>query len=281
MKDSLLSNKKYLSHRLNGFDTVESSLDALKKAILSNAPYLEIDTRVSNDGVIYVCHDDTISNGTKTLSISKNDSSKIDFFIQKHSLKIITLNALLKLFSTRKHKSQRLMIDIKDYGYEPQHFNLVKKHNLNKHIFWVSWIPQTLLKMDKLDPQTPKILSFIPVNDVFTPITKNVSIKKIPFTPIVLIGRDYYKSDLKSLGRGYQHAYLTYELNQELLTLLSKNGGGVCISKNLLTAKQLEFNKTNGLKTAVFSAEDRREYKKLSKLGVDIVFCDFVDKEIL
>ena len=135
--------------------------------------------------------------------------------------------------------------------------------------------------MDKIDPQTPKILSFIPVNDMFTPITKNVSIQKIPFIPIVLIGRDHYKSDLKTLAHGYQHAYLSYELNQELLTLLSKNGGGVCISKNLLTSKQLEFNKNNGLKTAVFSAEDRREYKKLSDLGVDIVFCNFIDKEIL
>lgn len=275
-----MSNEKYLSHRLNGFDAKEASLAALEKAIISHAPFLEIDTRVSKDGTIYISHDDMISSTRRTLSISKSNSSKIDSFIKKHSLEIISLDKLLQVFSKRKYKSQKLMIDIKDYGFEEEHLRLVQKYNLNKNIFWVSWIPQSLLKLDKLDPNTPKILSFIPVNDIFTPITQNISIAKIPFIPIVLIGREYYKSDLKDLARGYQHAYLTYELNNELLALLSKNGGGVCISKNLLTAKQLSFNKTHELLTTVFAAADRKEFKKISKMGVDIVFCDFVDKEI-
>ncbi len=275
-----MSNEKYLSHRLNGFDTQEASLAALEKAIVSHAPYLEIDTRVSKDGTIYVAHDDTISSGRRTLSISKNSSSKIDSFIHKHSLQIITLDRLLQVFLKRKHKSQMLMIDIKDYGFEEEHIRLVQKYNLAKNIFWVSWIPQSLLKLDRLDPDTPKILSFIPINDIFTPITQNISIAKIPFIPIVLIGRAHYKSDLKDLAHGYQHAYLTYELNSELLALLCKNGGGVCISKNLLTSKQLSFNKTHGLITTVFAAADRKEFKKISRMGADIVFCDFVDEEV-
>ena len=276
-----MDNTKFLSHRLRGFDNIDSSLIAITKAVQSDAPYLEIDTRVSKDGIIYVAHDDALLSDKSSLSISEKTSSEIDTFIQKNSLKVITLDALLNVFSRRKNNSQVLMIDIKDYGFEMQHLDLVKKYKLTKHITWVSWIPQSLQEMDKLDPFSPKILSFIPVNNFFALLTKNISIKKVPFIPIVLIGRNYYNANLKTLAHGYQHAYLSYKLNKDLITLLSKNGGGVCISKHLITKNQLTFNKKNALKTAIFSARNRQDYNKLVALGADIVFCDFIDRKIM
>ena len=276
-----MGNEKFLSHRLNGFDTEESSLQGLKNATKANIPYLEIDTRVSKDGVIYVNHDNFIKHQTGSISISHNSSVKIDNYIKKNNLKTIKLDLLLDVFSKRANRSQILMIDVKDYGFEQLHLNLVGKYNLQKNIIWVSWIPQTLIEIDKISPDSTKILSFVPVNDAFASITKNITIKKIPFINVVLIGKDYFNKDLKNHAYGFQHAYLSAQLNQRLITLLAKNGGGVCISKKILTKNQLDFNKLHGLKTAVFSAQDRNEYNALSKKGVDIIFCDFIDAQVV
>jgi hypothetical protein len=116
----------------------------------------------------------------------------------------------------------------------------------------------------------------MPVNDFFANFTRNISIKKVPFIPIVLIGEYFYKKPLGNFTHGYQHAYFSKELNQELITMLSKNGGGVCVSKKILTKELIVFNKHHNIKTAVFAAEDKGEYKKLSNFGADIIFCDFV-----
>ena len=276
-----MNTKKFLSHRLLGFTQGESSLEALKLAMNSHAPYLEVDTRVSKDGVIYINHNATIESKYASLTIAKQKSNKIDSFIKKHNLSTVKLELFLAEYTKRKNTKQILMLDIKDYGYEELHLQLVSKYKLQKAIAWVSWIPQTLLKIDTLSPHSTKFLSYVPVNDFFNTFTSNISVVKVPFTPIVLIGDKYYNKSLQGLTHGYQHALLSHNLNKELIILLSKNSSGVCVSKKFLTKKQLEFNKSNNIRTAVFSAENIEEYNKLSHFGADIIFSDFIPKEIL
>ncbi len=276
-----MSNSKFLSHRLLGFGQGESTLSALEHAMNANIPYLEVDTRVSKDGVIYINHNPTIESKRGSLTIAKSDSKKIDAFIAKNKLATPKLDAFLALYTKRKNTKQMLMLDIKDYGFEKLHLSFVTKYKLMNNIAWVSWIPQTLLILDSLAPHMPKILSYIPVNSFFHTFTQNLTIKKIPFIPIVLIGEKYYKKKLVTYAHGFQHAYFSLELNSELVAMLSKNGGGVCVSKRFLTKELIAFNRAHNIKTTVFSVEDRKEYQKLSSFGADIIFCDFIDSKVL
>jgi len=275
-----LDNTHFLSHRLRGFDTVEASLKALKSASASSIPYLEIDTRVSADTTIYVHHDDLVQVKGDSVHISKSSSATINAFLQKHALDIPTLDEFLALFAQRTNRAQILMIDIKDFGYEKEHHGLVQKYDLFANIAWVSWLPQTLLALERLDPKSTKILSYLPLTRFFAFFLQKIPIIKLPLIPIVLIGPQSFKADLGTNAKGFQHAYLTQKLPKELINILSKNGGGVCISKNFLSQDLLAFNREHHLKTAVFSAKNRSEYSKLVAFGADIIFCDFIDKKV-
>lgn len=59
--------EKYLSHRLLGYDEYESSINALKKIMNKKIKYIEIDTRVSKNGVIYINHNPTIKKNKKEI----------------------------------------------------------------------------------------------------------------------------------------------------------------------------------------------------------------------
>ena len=85
------------------------------------------------------------------------------------------METFLKTFKKRKYKEQKLMIDIKDYGYEKKHIKIVNKYELKNNIIWVSWLPQSILKLEEIEPTMTKFLSYIPINFY-------LKIKKIPLT---------------------------------------------------------------------------------------------------
>ena len=133
--------KKFLSHRLRGFDKCEHSYKAIVKACQTEAPYLEIDTRVSLDGKIFVYHDESFkTDKNKKIIIHETLSKEIQSINHSCGYKLLQFEELLIVFSKRVYKEQKLCIDIKDYGFEQLHFDLVKKYNLEQYIIWISWI---------------------------------------------------------------------------------------------------------------------------------------------
>ena len=280
MNSKYLMNSKFLSHRLIGFDSAEHTLKAMENAIEANIPYLEIDIRFSKDREAYVLHDDIVEINGESISITSSTSSEIDDFIKKHDLKLEKLEILLEKFAQRKYQEQKLMIDIKDFGFEQDCYNMVKKYALLEGVIWVSWIPQTLIELHRIDPTIPKILSYVPIHRSLEFVTNIFAVKKIPFYPIVLIGDQHYNSPLEDKTVGFQHGYLSSKLNSELIDVLSSSGGGVCVHKSLISQTLLDFNEKNGLITAVFSAKNRSEYDELAQSGIDIIFNDFIDSKV-
>jgi len=178
------------------------------------------------------------------------------------------LETFLKTFKKRKYKEQKLMIDIKDYGYEKEHIKIVNKYELKNNIIWVSWLPQSILKLEEIEPTMTKFLSYIPINFY-------LKIKKIPLTRFVIIKEDKYKEDLKKYKIGFQHAYFSNDLPKKFIKILSKNNGGVCIHKSLLTKYLLNKNQKNNIKTAIFSIKNKKEFIYFNNKKIDILFCDF------
>lgn len=272
-----LNLNKYLSHRLRGFDKYEYTIKAVKNAIKANIPYLEIDTRVSKDNVLYVYHDpeyNSVSN--KKINISKTTSSAINSNKYCNNYNIMTLDEFLKIFTQRDNKNQTLCIDIKDYGYEKEHLELVEKYNLESNIVWVSWIPQTLIAMDKISPDSKKVLSCLNLFNysILGKFLENIPIFKLIFTHIVFIGKNLYSSDLNNYKKGFQHCYIAQQFPNELIDILSKNSGAICIPKKILSKNLIDYCKKNNIKIWIFSVKDYKEYKEYLNQNIEVIFVD-------
>ena len=271
--------KKLLSHRLRGFAEYEHTLSGLKLVIKTNIPYIEIDTRVAKDKTIYVYHDPKLGKETTCpgLIINKEDV-KLLKNSYKNGEKLLSLEEFLSVFYKRKNKKQKLCIDIKDYGYEKEHIELVKKYDLENSVIFISWMPQVLIRIGELTKKTPLILShwnlikYGSLGKFLAFILRDFIFKIAKF---VIIGE---KKITKSLGKydvGYQHSAILYKIPNILISLLEKNGGGICIHKSVLSNSLIDYCIKKNLKLWVFSVSNGVEFRKLASIvGVDVVFCD-------
>ena len=53
--------KMLMAHRGGSWEQPENTLQAFKYALANEAQFLETDVRMTKDGVIVVCHDDTLT----------------------------------------------------------------------------------------------------------------------------------------------------------------------------------------------------------------------------
>jgi glycerophosphoryl diester phosphodiesterase len=271
--------KKLLSHRLRGFAEYEHTLSGLKLAIKTDIPYIEIDTRVAKDKTIYVYHDPKLGKETTSPNLIINqEDAKLLKILYKNGEKLLSFEEILSIFYKRKNKEQKLCIDIKDYGYEKEHIELVRKYDLENSVIFISWIPQVLIRIGELTKKIPLILShwnlikygsfgkflaFIFRNFVFRLSTS------------VIIGEKKITESSEKYDVGYQHSVILYQIPNILISLLEKNGGGICIHKSALSNSLIDYCTKKNLKLWVFSVSNGVEFRKLASIeGVDVIFCD-------
>ena len=153
------NSDKILSHRLRGTPYPEHTFQALSEICKYNIPYLEVDTRVSKDGEIYLRHDAKLG---KAFSISGNINSIEAFRINKikhqSGENILSLKNALEYFKMHSKDNQKFCIDIKDYGFEKEHLQIVRESGLNKKVCFISWIPQAILRLFEINKNIPLIL---------------------------------------------------------------------------------------------------------------------------
>ena len=89
---------KLLSHRLRGFSTIELSPTAMQNACETDVPYLEVDTRVSADGKIYLFHEPVFTNGRVGHPFASTPSEVLDRFAYPGGEKLLSLELALKIF---------------------------------------------------------------------------------------------------------------------------------------------------------------------------------------
>jgi len=273
--------EKFLSHRLRGFDTFDLTLSALKKAISSQIKYLEIDVRASNDGILYIFHDPCTGKDTsEAICFKKTNSEYINKVFYKNGEKILALEEALKVFKSKKGINQILCIDIKDYGYEINYINLIRKYELEKSVIFITWIPQTILELNKLGAKTPFILSHFNFTDylwitgnIITNLFKNCKINMFEF---VILGKNRYNDSLTNIDKGYQHCLFIQEIPPELEIILSSSEGGICIPKNMANKKLLDYCFNKNIKVWIFSVDSIEEFEEYSSnRQIDVIFCNF------
>jgi glycerophosphoryl diester phosphodiesterase len=272
---------KLLSHRLRGFAQSEHTRSALEAACASDSAFLEVDVRVSREGEMFVWHDPrTRKLGNIDLSFATTHAKDLSLVRHQNGETILNLSEALRIFSSNARPGQKFCIDIKDFGFEEGCLQMVREAGLESRVCFVSWIPQTLLRLRELHTSAPLILSCCnlfrlgPVGAVLDSLLANSCLR---LGWIVLLGRNKASSRLGSLAHGFQHAFFCRRVPTQILEALTSSGGGICVHHLLVGHKLIKYCQDSGLQLWVFSAATTQQFVRYSSnAGIDVVFCDDV-----
>lgn len=269
--------EKLLSHRLRGFGPPENTGPAMQAACRAGIRYLEIDTRVGQDGAIYVRHNPWTSL-LRSLSIRPITPHIFEDFSDAERSGLFRLEEALRLFSNCSNASQKLCIDIKDYGFEDAYLELVRQAGLEERIYFVSWIPQTILRLHLLGTTSPLVLSYCDLGRLGwlgRTVDRIIAGRCGRFGWFVILGRNRCTQALGSLAHGFQHSLFCAGLPSTLVDALRNSRGGICVQRYLVDRKLMRGCTNLGLQLWTFSASTKARFVQYAKQpAVDVVFCD-------
>lgn len=272
--------QKVLSHRVRGFAAYEHCPSAFMAACGSRVPYLEIDTRVSSDGEVFVYHDPCLASSalTSRALIAETPGVTLRAVTYANGERLLRLDEALAMFAHRICKAQVLCIDIKDYGFEEQHLRLVRDADLELNVTFISWIPQTLIALNLLGAQSPLVLSYWNVRRYGVGgrwLCRALENRVCRIFRYVIIGRRQCDGPLDGIAHGYQHVLVCDTLPDSLATMLAKSGGGMCVHVSSVSHELSAYCQEKQLRLWVFSARSEEEFLEYAlQEGVHVVFCD-------
>ena len=155
----MVAFEQIISHRFRGFGAHESTMGSMIAALDFGVRQLEFDIRFTRCGTPIVTHDEHARDARG----------------HRHHLKDVTAAQLPQLGGDFAHMSRaedmfeaiaahpntecRLLVDVKDAGFEDMLYALVARHRLRAHCLWVSWLPEVLYAIRDLDADAPLCLS--------------------------------------------------------------------------------------------------------------------------
>lgn len=273
---------KLLSHRLRGFAEREQSRAAFERMGDHAVPYIEVDTRVSLDGTIFVHHDPSyVAPDGRRRRVADTRASEIAG-APGSVAGLVTLTEALEYFARLATGGQKLCIDIKDIGYEQAHLDAVRAHGLEARTIFVSWAPQALLRLADIGARSPLVLSCWHVRRlgaVGRLIAGALRGAVMRLGHVVVLGTDRVVAPLPGLEQGYQHGLIAASLPDPLSGLLSRSMGGICVHRTMLCRALVDACRTQGLQLWVFSARTPSEFRRLACFpGVAVVFSEDAPK---
>jgi glycerophosphoryl diester phosphodiesterase len=284
-----MKQHRIISHRLRGFDTVDASLNGLKKALASGIPAFEMDTRFTKDGEILVHHDPYINDNlgqrqyfsdlTYAEVKAKHTQKDIDYLPAK-------LVEFLREMQMNNSYGIMTYLDIKEFGREKEILRLFDSFSLKENLVVVSWLPEVLFAIHALDKTIPLCFSHCPL--VPGSFLKNAYLrlkylqgrKSVGGHNVFYPVNAYNKSDLNRYadenapGDDYEHL-VSAPLHGELLTVLQSVHGMVCCDIRLTNRKLVKLYHEQGIQVAVYSAKEYGEISKcFEQIGVDYILSD-------
>jgi glycerophosphoryl diester phosphodiesterase len=270
---------KMLSHRLRGFGRFENSGAGLRAACASDVRWLELDTRVSIDGEVFVYHNASIRMpGSRALPFSTTPGSVLSTISYPDGQPLLSLKAATEKFARLSGPTQKLCIDIKDAGFESVHLKLVQDAGIENRVVFISWIPQTILRLHDLGTTAPLILSYVSALDLGVVgkwVVRWLAHRRYQLGHFAVIGAETAAEHLGNLAHGFQHAMLCQHLPPPILSALHANRGGVCVHRSFVGPRLSQYCREMGLQLWTFSVRTSSEYiRYASRPDIDVVFCD-------
>ena len=155
----MVNLKNLVSHRFRGFAEYENTLEGFKAALDYGVQNLEFDIRVSKCGTPMIYHDEhALDKNGKThhlCNVMASDFKELGGTFAR----ISTAEELFEIAGKHKDQSSKLLIDIKDAGFETEIHALVMLNKLGDRAVYVSWVPESIYAMYDLHPEADFCLS--------------------------------------------------------------------------------------------------------------------------
>jgi len=127
---------------------IENTLESFQKAIELGVNAIELDVRKSKDGKLVIFHDDNLKKVFgKDIPVNHATLKELK---QSTENKIPTLEEALK---TIGRKVEKILIELKEVGYEKKVLEIVKKEKLKDRVIIISFHEQALSNVRKLDKE--------------------------------------------------------------------------------------------------------------------------------
>jgi glycerophosphoryl diester phosphodiesterase len=125
---------------------IENTLESFNKAIKSGANAIELDVRQSKDRKLVVIHDDNLKKVFgKDVLVSRVTLKDLKQLTEN---KVPTLEEALEFIDK---KVEKILVELKEVGYENKVLEIVKKGKLKDRAVIISFHEETLINVRKLD----------------------------------------------------------------------------------------------------------------------------------
>jgi len=291
---------RLLSHRLRGFDRWDSTCLGLERALIAGVRQTEFDVRFTRDGHPVAYHDPLFKADDGSWHyVDEWDLEALR--AQAAFSQLATLEEMCACFANFRSPQARLHVDVKVGGYESLIHDTIAKFGLLSNAVLVSWLPSVLLRFNLLSPQTRLCFSHVPVAPSLYGVAKALS-PLVNHAPVALrrILRNIGPQAFKEASTIYVHFHDNSDpaswdgrdegahhnvshvvpglLKGNMLDLLSRTQGMVCVPVRLATQTLRRFYRSQNIQLAVFSVGDEPSLERvMAVLDPDIVYVDNAD----
>lgn len=258
----MVSLSNLISHRFRGFSEHENTVAGLKAALDFGAQQVEFDIRVSRCGTPLIYHDEFAKSksGERHLicNIMACDREKLGGAFSH----MPSADALFRAAAIHPNKA-KLLVDMKDAGFEDMLVALAHAYGLTNRIVWVSWLPETLYAVRDLLPDAQLTLSHWCQNP-------NIAIRKL---------HTIYEADNGQIARPKRRRvmgersgwYVDGPLKGKIRDLVQN----VCVPATMVTRDLVEDYQADNISVSAFSYITRQDVDAAeANLGLDDFFID-------
>jgi glycerophosphoryl diester phosphodiesterase len=200
---------------------IENTIESFKKAIELGVNAIEFDVRKTKDGKLVVMHDDNLKRvfGTE-IAINQATLKELKQITEN---KIPTISEALQFIDKRVEK---ILIELKEIGYEKNVLEVIKKEKLHDHVIIVSFHEDALSEVRRLDTKIETGLIYAKhKNPIASALKLNaqylVPLYKLTHTKNI---EDAHKNNLKVI-------VWTINTKQEAMAYMDKGVDGIASDK--------------------------------------------------
>lgn len=251
-----------ISHRFRGFSKYENTIDGLNAALDYGVKQVEFDIRVTRCGTPLIYHDEAakaedgkLHHLCDIMAVDRNALGGVFTYMP-------TAEALFAAAAAHKNKA-RLLVDMKDAGFEDMLVALAKAYGLEDRINWVSWLPETLYAIRDLLPTAEITLSYWCKNP-------NTNIRALHQVYTARNG-EIPRPKRKLVVGERSGWFIDGPLRGDMRDLVNN----VCVPVDMVTRKLVADYQKDVIKVSAFSYVTRSSMDEAeSDLGIDDYFID-------
>lgn len=252
-----------ISHRFRGFAPHENTIDGLNAALDFGVLQVEFDIRVAKCGTPMIYHDEAALDKDGKLHylcdlIADDFTSLGGVFAH-----MPTAEDLFAAIRQHSRKEAKLLIDIKDAGFETEIHALVMLNRLADRVVYVSWVPETLYAMHDIAPDAKYCLS----HWCQSPDAKTRQVHKVFKAKMGHINRPRRKM-VHGERSGW---FVDGPLRGELRDIVSS----VCVPQAMISRALVNDYHKDGIEVSTFSYIDWEHIRRhKERFNIDTYFID-------